>query len=362
MGICIPEALISSTAEPASLREWVAHCGSAGEFSGVVLVARGARPVFEQAVGLAYRASGVANTMDTRFNLGSINKTFTSVAIAQLVEAGRIDFDASIGTYLPDYPNPDAARTITIHHLMTHTAGLPPYMSPRYMSERDRIHTLDDLVRVFASRPLQFEPGSRQEYSNSGYVLLGRIVEEVGGTPYEAYVKTHIYDPAGMSRTGFEPLEATRTAKGYMVVGSDGHPVMSRGPTPAAVGPVNLKENTAMLDRGNPAGGGYSTAPDLVAFANALRDGTLLGPAMTDHLLNGTFSGVQRPKHGYALREQVVGGRRFVGNGGGAPGINAEFRFEPGGDYSVVVLSNLGPPSATAILEHVLGVPDSLGA
>ena len=355
-------ALVSSTAEPESLRAWVAQRGSAGHFSGVVLVASGARPLFERAAGLADRARHVANTTDTRFNLGSINKTFTAVGVAQLVEAGRVDFEASIGTYLPDYPNRDALRTITLHHLLTHAAGLPPYMSPRYMHERDRIRTLDDLMRVFASEPLQFKPGSRQEYSNSGYVVLGRIIERVSGTPYETFMKTHIYDPAGMSRTGFEPIGAKGTATGYMAVGPDGRPVMSRGPALTSVGPVHLKENTAMLDRGNPAGGGYSTAPDLVAFANVMRDGKLLGPAMTDHLLNGTFSGVQRPKHGYALREQVVGGRRFVGNGGGAPGINAEFRFEPGGDYSVVVLSNLGPPSATAILEHVLGVLDSLGA
>jgi len=352
--------LISSTAEPASLREWVAQRGSAGEFSGVVLVARGARPVFEQAVGLAYRASGVANTMDTRFNLGSINKTFTSVAIAQLVAAGRVDFDASIGRYLPEYPNPDAGRKVTIHHLLTHGAGLPPYMSPRYMRERDRIHSLEDLVRVFAAEPLQFEPGSRQEYSNSGYVLLGRIVETVSGTPYETYVKAHIYDPAGMSHTGFGPLEATRTAKGYMAVGPDDRPIMSRGPAPT-VAPLTLKENTAMLDRGNPAGGGYSTAEDLALFSEALRSGELLGRTMTDHLLNRTFSGVQRPKYGYGLREQNVRGRRFVGNGGGAPGVNAELRFEPGGDRTVVVLSNLGPPSATTVLDHVLEALDGLG-
>lgn len=354
--------MVSPPSDSASLRAWVAHRAAADMFSGVVLVARGHHPVFEQAVGLAYRASGVGNTMDTRFNLGSINKTFTSVAIAQLVEANRLDFDASIGRYLPEYPNPDAGRKITIHHLLTHGAGLPPYMSPRYVRERDRIHSLEDLVRVFAAEPLQFEPGSRQEYSNSGYVLLGRIVETVSGTPYETYVKAHIYDSAGMSHTGFGPLEATRIAKGYMAVGLDGRPIMSLGPASPAVGPVTLKENTAMLDRGNPAGGGYSTAGDLAAFSEALRRGKLLGRAMTDHLLAGTFSGVQRPKYGYGLREQMVGGRRFVGNGGGAPGVNAEFRFEPGGDLSVVVLSNLGPPSATAVLDHVLDTVDVLGA
>src|SRR2546428_8681918 len=182
------------------------------------------------AVGVAVRVSGVATTFETRFNVGSINKTFTSVAVAQLVEAGQLDFDAPIGTYLPDYPNRDAARAITIHHLLTHSAGLPPYMSPRYMRDRDRIDTLDALVRVFASEPLQFEPGSRQEYSNSGYVVLGRIVEQVSRMPYDAYVKTHVYEPAGMRRTGFEAIRADGIATGYMAVRPDGRPMMSRGP------------------------------------------------------------------------------------------------------------------------------------
>ena len=349
------------TADPAALRAWLSQQWAAGLFSGAVLIARGARPVLEGAVGLADRATDVANTIDTRFNLGSINKTFTSVAVAQLVETKRLDFEAPIGTYLPDYPNRDAARAITIHHLLTHGAGLPPYMSPRYMRDRDRIDTLDALVRVFASEPLQFEPGSRQEYSNSGYVVLGRIVEQVSRMPYGAYVKTHVYEPAGMRRTGFEAIGADGIATGYMAVGPDGRPLMSRGPAPAAVEPSDLRENTGMLDRGNPAGGGYSTAPDLAAFAHALRKGALLGPAMTDHLLNGTFSGGKRSAYGYALREHVVGGRRFVGNGGGGPGINAEIRFDPGGDCTVVVLSNFGPPSATAVLERVLGMVDDLG-
>ena len=353
--------MTSPRSDSAPLRAWIAQRHAAGAFSGVALVARGTTRVFEQAVGLADREGNVVNTVDTRFNIGSINKTFTSVAIAQLAEAGSLDFHATIGTYLPEYPNRDAARRITVHHLLTHTAGLPPYMGPRYLHERGRVRTLDDLLSFFASDPPQFEPGSRQEYSNSGYVVLGRIVEEVGRTPYESYVRTHIYDRAGMSQTGFDCNSPTVAAKGYMIVGLDGRPVMSRSPAPSPTPePGALKENTPMLDRGNPAGGGYSTAGDLIAFADALRAGRLLGPAMTGHLLNGTFSGAWQPKYGYALREQFVGGRRFVGNGGGAPGINAEFRFQPEGEYSVVVLSNFAPPSATTVLEHILDTVEVL--
>ena len=340
------------TADLASLCSWVAQQHQAGEFSGVLLLGRRGQPLFEQAVGMADREHEVANTIDTRFNLGSINKTFTALAIAQLVEAKLLDFHATVSTYLPDYQNPNAARKITIHQLLTHTAGLPPYMSPEYIRERKQIDTLDGLVRVFASKPLEFEPGSRQKYSNSGFVLLGHIIEKVSGTLYDRYVKTHIYDSGGMPHTGFEEDGALQSARGYFSAKGDGDSIPEVSPGQQR----ELLPNTTLLDKGNPAGGGYSTAKDLLSFSEALRTSKLLGPAMTDHILNRTFSGEQLPKYGYGLREQIVVGRRFVGNGGGAPGINSEFRFEPSGEYSAIVLSNLSPPSATSVLEHVLTV------
>jgi CubicO group peptidase (beta-lactamase class C family) len=231
-------------------------------------------------------------------------------------------------------------------------------------------------VESFAAQPLRFAPGSQQEYSNAGYVLLGRIVEVVSGVSYADYVARHVYQPAGMHNTGFEPVPPSSgsVAKGYVALGADGRPLMPRPPagapqrgmrgSPAAASSSSettlppLGVNSEILEPGNPAGGGYSTARDLLAFARALGQRKLLDPAMTELLLYGTFSGAARPKYGYALREEMVNGRRFVGNGGGAPGVNAEFRFEPGGGYAVVVLSNYSPPSATVALQHVLsGLP-----
>ncbi len=345
-------AIETHTPDLESLRSWVAHQHLTGEFSGVCLLGRRGQPLFEQAVGLADHEHEVANTIDTRFNLGSINKTFTAIAIAQLVEAKLLDFHATVSTYLPDYRNPNAAGEITIHQLLTHTAGLPPYMSPEYMREREQIDTLDGLVRVFASKPLEFEPGSRQKYCNSGFVLLGHIIERVSGTTYDQYVKTGIYDPAGMYHTGFGDDGPLQSARGYFSLKGDRDRIHEVSPGQQH----DLQPNTTLLDKGNPAGGGYSTAKDLLSFSEALRTSKLLGPAMTDHTLNRTFSGEQLPKYGYGLREQIVVGRRFVGNGGGAPGINSEFRFEPSGEYSAIVLSNLSPPSATSVLERALTV------
>jgi CubicO group peptidase (beta-lactamase class C family) len=361
------------------LRSWLAEQGSRQQFSGVVLVVEGDRPVFEAAIGQADRATFRPNTIDTRFNLGSINKTFTAVAIAQLVQRGKLSFDDPIGKHLEDYPNRDAAAAVTIHHLLTHTSGLAPATDGRFGVGRPG-SSVSELVESFAAQPLRFAPGSQQEYSNAGYVLLGRSVEVVSGSSYGDYVARHVYEPAGMRNTGFEPVPPASgsAAKGYVALGADGRPLMPRpnagspqrgvrGSPPATPGSPAATEpssettlpplgvNSEILEPGNPAGGGYSTARDLLAFARALGQRKLLDPAMTELLLYGTFSGAARPKYGYALREEIVNGRRFVGNGGGAPGINAEFRFEPGGANAVVVLSNFSPPSATVVLQHVLG-------
>jgi CubicO group peptidase (beta-lactamase class C family) len=313
--------------------------------------------VEEAAVGEADRETKRSNSASTRFNIGSINKTVTAVAIAQLVERRLLNFQDVVGNVLPDYPNKEVASKVSIHHLLTHSAGVSPSTTQFPSTGNKNVPSLQSLVQTFAAQPLRFQPGTRQEYSNAGYVLLGRIVEVVSGQNYEDYVREHVYKPAGMKHTTLEPVRPPdpSAAIGYLRVGPDGRPVMIRpGSPPSDAATTTLVPNTSMLEPGNSAGGGYSTASDLIAFARALRGGRLFGAAMTDFLLNGTFSGADGPKYGYALREEMVNGRRFLGNGGGAPGINAEFRFEPGGGLVVVALSNISPPSATNMLRRVL--------
>jgi CubicO group peptidase (beta-lactamase class C family) len=312
-------ALAAQPAKP----DWASRLGTEiGGFSGVALIARDDAIEFEQAFGLADPARQRPNRPDTRFNLGSINKTFTAIALAQLVQQGRVSLDDTLLKHLPEYPNKEAAGRITIRQLLTHRSGVAQFM-------RADFGTADvaGMVRQVAREPLAFEPGSRQEYSNGGYVVLGRIIEVVSGQSYDAYIAEHIYRPAGMTASGF-------------VRAGDSLDTVALSPTGAAPGP------------GNPAGGGYSTASDLFKFARALRTGTLLDSRMTDFMLRGTFA--ETPRWGFALREQAVDGRQFIGNGGGAPGVNAEFRFEPAGSYTVVVLSNASPPSATNLLASIL--------
>jgi CubicO group peptidase (beta-lactamase class C family) len=190
-----------------------------------------------------------------------------------------------------------------------------------------------EMTRIVAAEPLAFEPGTRQMYSNGGYVVLGRVIEVLSGRPYDGHIAEHVYRPAGMTASGF---------------------VQSADRSDA----IALPASQAFSHSGNPAGGGYSTAEDLFRFAEALRSGRLLGPTMTRYVLDGTFA--EGPRWGFSLREQIVGAHRFIGNGGGAPGVNAEFRFEPAGAHIVVVRSNSSPPSATnllgAILNRIAGV------
>jgi CubicO group peptidase (beta-lactamase class C family) len=319
------------------------------DFSGAALIGRGEAIEVETAHGFADPARTRRNATTTRFNLGSITKTFTAVGIAQLVQQGRLSLDDPLAKHLPDYPNQAAAARITIRQLLSHRSGIAQFMRADFGDV-----PVAAMVKMVGAEPQAFEPGAGQQYSNGGYVVLGRVIEVVSGKAYEAYVSDHVYRPAGMTASGFFRPGDREDGVALPVPGqSSGARGMGRGAGPSATGPRT----------GNPAGGSYSTAADLFRFARALRAGRLLEQKMTDYVLNGTFA--EQPRWGFSLREQVVGSHRFIGNGGGAPGVNAEFRFEPAGDYTVVILANASPPAATdllgTVLNRIAGAPAILG-
>ena len=180
-----------------------------GRFSGALLVAQEGEPILKQAYGQADRALDLPNQVDTKFNLGSMDKMFTAVAIMQLVEQGRLALDDVIADHLPDYPNQEVANAVTIHHLLTHTSGLGDYSeSDRYKAVHDQIRSLEDYVPLFVDTPLEFEPGEQFLYSNSGFIVLGLIIEEVTGQSYYDYVRLNIFEPSGMTDTGAYELDA----------------------------------------------------------------------------------------------------------------------------------------------------------
>jgi D-alanyl-D-alanine carboxypeptidase len=185
----------SDSAFVATLRARLEASTQAGQFSGAVLVARDGRTLFEGAYGLADRERGVPNTPQTQFRVGSMYKMLTAVAALQLVQAGTLRLDAPLGTYLPDYPNADVASTVTPHHLLTHTGGTGDIFGPQFMAHRTELRTVADYLRLYGTRGLQFAPGARWEYSNYGFLLLGAVVERVGGTSYEDHVAARVLAP-----------------------------------------------------------------------------------------------------------------------------------------------------------------------
>lgn len=331
----LPAALTEAEAL-AHVERMVDEASKADEFSGVVLVAKNGSPVLRKAVGMASVEFAAPNRMETRFNLGSINKIFTQTAVAQLAERGKLSFDDTIAKHLPDYPNRQAAEKVTIRHLLTMRSGVGDFFGPKFdATPKDRLRSVKDFLPLFAAEPLRFEPGTREEYSNGGYIVLGAIIEKVTGQSYYDYVREHVFKPAGMNDTdSYEQDAGVRDiASGYTREGAGGRGRVNNVYTRPA--------------KGSPAGGGYSTAEDMLKFANALSSGKLVGPAYTRYLASG-----EEPKAGaqtvaLPLRE---GGR---GVAGGAPGINAVLlmNFETG--YTTVVMSNYDPPSANRVATRV---------
>jgi CubicO group peptidase (beta-lactamase class C family) len=329
------------------LRVYVDELAVSGAFSGVALFAREREPVQTWVYGLASRAFGIPNRLDTRFNLGSMNKMVTSVAIAQLVEAGRLAFADPIAAYLPDYPRAEVAQEVTIHHLLTHTSGLGNYWNARFEAARDRTRSVSDYLALFAEDPLLFQPGGRAEYSNAGYIVLGALIERVSGTSYDDYVHEHIYQRAGMADTEASPIDrdVPNQATGYTHASPDGETV-----------PGEWWNNLLLLPaRGGPAGGGYSTATDLLRFAQALLSHQLLSPEMTATVLEAKVTLRTRAysAYGYGFCVEQRGPMRIVGHTGGAPGINAQLDLYPDEGTIVAVLANQDPPAAGLVASRV---------
>ena len=315
---------------------------SADKFSGAVLIAKDGKPVFQKAYGYADRDAKTLNNLETRFRLGSMNKMFTSVAIAQLVEAGKLKYTDTLAQVLPDYPNKEVAQKITVHQLLTHTSGLGDIFGPEFDKRKNELREIKDYLALFADKPLRFEPGAGWSYSNGGFIVLGLIVEKLSGQSYYDYVQKHIYDVAGMKLSGSFPKtdKIPNLAVGYMKGGPSGQ----------------LAPNWETLPwRGMSAGGGDSTVGDLLRFAEALRGHKLLGAQLTETIVTGkTQPGPDADsKYAYGFEDERVAGHRIVGHGGGAPGMNGQLDIYLDGGYTVVVLANLDPPAAQGVANYV---------
>ena len=313
------------------------------QFNGTVLVAEKGQVIFKKGYGLANMEWNIANAPDTKFRLGSITKQFTAMLVMQLVEKNKVHLTGKVTDYLPDYPKA-AGDKITIHHLLTHTSGIPNYTSfPKFFETQSRgPYTPETFTKEFADRPLDFEPGSKFSYSNSGYFLLGVIIEKVTGKPYAEVLKANILEPAQLRDTGydlFSPILPKR-ATGY---------------EKKSTGYVNAP----YLDMSIPyaAGSLYSTVEDLYRWDQVLYTDKLLsakGRAILftpylDHYAYGW--GVGKTKVG-ALKDSLL----VVEHGGGINGFNTMISRIPADKHLVVLLNNTGSAPLGDIRKNILSI------
>ncbi len=317
----------------------------ADKFSGAVLLARDGKVLFKKAYGLASQRYNIANQVDTRFNLGSMNKMFTGTAVVQLAERGQLNFDDRVGKHLPDFPNREIAEKVNIHHLLTHTGGLGSFFNREFMlSAKESFRTVDDYLPLMLNEPLLFTPGERWSYSNSGFLLLGKLIEQISGMSYYDFIRENIYQPAGMQSTDCYEMDddsVQNLAMGYTKNYSSS----------------GKRINNIFLHcyKGGPAGGGFSTVEDLLKFDQALRTHRLLNPQSTALLLSGKVrvSDSDKCQYAYGFEDNRYGGVRVVGHGGGFPGINSRLDIYPELGYTVAVMSNYDPDAAEGIAFYV---------
>jgi D-alanyl-D-alanine carboxypeptidase len=305
-------------------------------FSGSVLVARDGQPVFRQSFGFADREWNVPNTPDTKFRIGSITKQFTATAILQLAEQGKLSIDDPVSKY---YANaPPAWAKITIRHLLTHSSGIPSYTDlPNFFDAEARLkHSPEEIIKLTRDKPLQFEPGSSFAYDNSGYILLGYIIEKVSGQAYADYVQTHIFDPLGMHDSGYDSGEriTARRASGY------------------ASGPGGWT-NAPFVDMSVPyaAGSLYSTVNDLLIWDQALYAGKPLKPASLQQMF--TDYGHQ---YGFGWVIDTQFGHQRVWHNGGISGFVSSLQRYPKDGLTLVVLSNFMDAPADRIATQLAGL------
>jgi CubicO group peptidase (beta-lactamase class C family) len=327
-----------------------------------VAIQRGTQVIYSKGFGYADVEHRVPVTPDTVFPIGSITKTMTGLAITQLVAAGKVDLDAPAGKYVPGLPAP--ARDALVHHLLNHTSGLVNYTElPEFPRGAERPVTRDEVVSWFAAKPLQFEPGTRYNYTNSGTFLLGLIIENVTGQPYDEYVRQHVFTPFGMQHTsmsGWQTLVDHR-ARGYQ-----------RGKT----GLVNAPRYDPMIAFS--AGAVMSTTADMLKYRAGVFAGNTTPASVRErlHRLDRLRDGTLVPYSLGCLVHVTLDGHRRIMHSGDISGFSAHYSYYPDDDTTLVVLTNSDSGAPPVSLEArlarvVLGIaeprrdevplPESLG-
>jgi CubicO group peptidase (beta-lactamase class C family) len=324
-------------------------------FSGVVYITSGDEVLFEKALGLAIRSESIPNKVNTRFQMASGCKIFTSVAICQLVEKGALEFD-SLLTDCVDVEFPNFASGIRIHHLLTHTSGITSYfeedVDPDYEAIwRDRpmynVRGPRDFLPLFQDKPMKFEQGEKFDYNDGGFILLGLVVESLSGLDFQAYIHEKVFEPAGMDDSGYFPTDQLPERTAYAYIRNDDG---------------TWRTNFfAVPIVGAPDGGAYTTAPDMAKFWRALREGRLLEAGALELMMKDPVATSWKPPYthyGYGVWIDRPGSKvRKYFVEGSDPGVAMRSAVYDGDDVTLTLMGNTG-----RALWSLLGdVEESLG-
>lgn len=329
--------------------------------SGVILIAKDENVIFRKAYGKASVAYNAPMTLETRLNIASIGKRFTGVAIAQLVDAGKMSFDDTVGKVWPDYPDKEVRDRVTIRQLLTHTSGLGPqdyYDHPRYPALVSRIRSVPDYMKLVVGTPLGNEPG-KYLYSNSGYILLGAIIERLSGESYYDYVARHIFEPAGMKRSLYAASDDETPDKATPLSN-----FFTRGET-AYIYRLGRPRNTTLEGPpvGGPQGGAWVTADDLFAFEKAWRAGKLVSAAMLEEMNTpqspsgaGAAGLMGDVREGLGIEVIRHNGHTILGHTGGDFGVASISYWFPDTGYTTIILSNRDPRAVRVMTNATRGL------
>lgn len=317
------------------------------EFNGSALVAEEGKIIYKKGFGMANMEWNIPNSPDTKFRLGSVTKQFTAMLIMQLVEDGKLKLHIPITTYIPDYPK-DQGEKITIHHLLTHTSGIPNYTDqPSFISIMRNPITPIDLIKTFWNLPLEFEPGAKFKYSNSGYIVLGYIIEKVTGKTYEEMLKEMIFEPLGMKNSGYDHTAdiIPKRASGYNKIGTEYF-------------------NSQYLDMSVPysAGSLYSTVEDMYLWDQALYTNKLL----SEKYLEKIFTPYSKPPfadgygYGWGLSKKYFDSLKdtlnIVTHGGTINGFNSIILRITNSKDLIVLLNNTGVTKLNEMSDKIIDI------
>jgi CubicO group peptidase (beta-lactamase class C family) len=343
------DALPSEKDTIASVDAFATRLVHKDKFAGVLLVRKDGHDLSTKAYGTMDAAEKVPMTLDTKIFFASQGKMFTAVSIFQLIEKGRVSLNDTVGKFLPDYPNRTIAKKVTVRMLLAHTAGGGDMgiLQPEDGANRARVHSLADIIALNDKRGPAFEPGTKWDYSNYDYILLGAIIEKASGISFYDYVQRNIFDRAGMTQTGY-PLRENMTGIAIPMWPKDG------------------KKLVSAMDmwpwRGTPAGGGVTTAGDEARFVDALNAGKLISKSSLSLATHAPGGFGFQPGNGFGLGfiESGVHNNKYWGHGGGAHGDSLALGYYPATHMTFVCMANREPPACDRIgMSFVFRLPRS---